>query len=93
MYPSLCIAMQKQKQKQTKIAFVLQERQVFARNFRRARKEAGFTQNDLTRITGLTQPYLSDVENAKSTINLDNANVLAAAVGKPLWQLLTPVNK
>ena len=81
------------KQKQTKSAFILQERQVFARNFRRARKEAGLTQQDITKATGLTQPYLSDVENAKSTINLDNANVLAAAVGKSLWQLLTPEKK
>jgi transcriptional regulator with XRE-family HTH domain len=81
------------KQKQTKRAFILQERQVFARNFRRARKEAGLTQNDITKTTGLTQPYLSDVENAKSTINLDNANVLADAVGQPLWRLLTPDKK
>ena len=81
------------KQKQTKSAFILQERQVFASNFRCARKEASLTQNDITRITGLTQPYLSDVENAKSTINLDNANVLAEAVGQPLWQLLIPVKK
>ena len=72
---------------------ILHERRIFARKFKQARKQAGLTQKALSKITGLTQPYLSDVENAKSTINLDNANVLAAAVGQPLWQLLTPEEK
>lgn len=83
-----CHAMPIKKQKNK--ALILHERRIFARNFKQARKEAGLTQEALSRITGLTQAFISDVENAKSTINLDNANVLAKAVGQPLWQLLSP---
>ena len=66
------------------------ERLIFARNFKKARKEAGLTQEAIRERTGLAQPFISEVENGRSTINLDNAAQLAAAVGKPLWKLLTP---
>ncbi len=79
--------------KQTSTALIQRERLIFGANLKRARIESGLTQGDVVKLTGLTQPYLSDVENAKSTINLDNANVLAAAVGKSLSQLLSPVKK
>lgn len=74
-------------------ALILHERRIFGANLKQARIAAGLTQGDVTKLTGLTQPYLSDVENAKSTINLDNANVLAAAVGQTLSQLLAPLKK
>lgn len=66
------------------------ERQVFARNFKKARKEARLTQEAIREKTGLAQPFISEVENGRSTINLDNMAQLAAAVGKPLWKLLVP---
>ncbi|HHO82055.1 MAG TPA: XRE family transcriptional regulator [Halothiobacillus sp.] len=66
------------------------ERLIFARNFKKARKEAGMTQEAIRERTGFAQPFISEVENGRSTINLDNAAQLAAAVGKPLWKLLTP---
>jgi DNA-binding XRE family transcriptional regulator len=81
------------KRKQESKDLILRERKIFARNFKRARLEAGLTQSDITKITGLTQPYLSDVENAKETTSLDNANLLADAVGQSLSQLLTPAKK
>jgi len=81
------------KRQQKSKDLILRQRRIFARNFKQARKDAGLTQDDITNITGLTQPYLSDVENAKNTISLDNANALADAVGQPLWQLLTPLKK
>lgn len=74
-------------------ALIQKERRVFAYNFKRARKAAGLTQDALSRITGLTQAFLSDVENAKSTVSLDNASTLAEAVGHSLLQLLTPLDK
>ena len=74
-------------------ALIQKERRVFAYNFKRARKAAGLTQDALSRITGLTQAFLSDVENAKSTVSLDNASALAEAVGHSLLQLLTPLDK
>jgi DNA-binding XRE family transcriptional regulator len=79
--------------KQESKDLILRRRRTFARNFKQARKDAGLTQDDITNITGLTQPYLSDVENAKHTTSLDNAERLAAAVGQPLWKLLTPAKK
>ena len=66
------------------------ERLVFARNFKEARKKAGLTQAAIRERTGLAQPFISEVENGLSTINLDNAAQLAAAVGVPLWKLLVP---
>lgn len=66
------------------------ERLVFARNFKKARKEARLTQEAIREKTGLAQPFISEVENGRSTINLDNMAQLAAAVGKPLWKLLVP---
>lgn len=66
------------------------ERQVFARNFRAARKAAKLTQQDITNRTGFAQSWISEVENARSTINLDNMAILADLVGKPLWKLLVP---
>lgn len=85
------ISMPKRQQESKEL--ILRERRIFARNLKHARIEAGLTQEGLSKATGLTQPFLSDVENAKSTINLDNANVIASAVGKPLSQLLSPVKK
>ena len=72
---------------------IQKDRRIFAYNFKRARKAAGLTQDALSRITGLTQAFLSDVENAKSTVSLDNASALAEAVGHSLLQLLTPLDK
>lgn len=64
------------------------ERYTFANNFKKARKAAGLTQEDVRRLTGFAQPFISEVENGISSINLDNAAQLAAAVGEPLWRLL-----
>jgi len=66
------------------------ERLVFARNFKKARKDAGLTQQAIREKTGFSQPFISELENGLSTINLDNMAQLAAAVGKPLWKLLVP---
>ncbi len=66
------------------------KRRVFARNLRQARTEAGLTQEDVVKLTGLTQSFLSRIETAKSNISLDNAIVLAEVVRQPLCKLLTP---
>ena len=81
------------KRKQESKDLILRERKIFALNFKQARKDARLTQNDITKLTGLTQAFLSNVENSKNAISLDNANVLADVVGQPLRQLLTPPKK
>ena len=63
-------------------------RKKFAKNFRAARIKAGLTQKDICEKAGLTQPYLSEVERGLSNISLDNMEVLASLVEKPLWVLL-----
>jgi transcriptional regulator with XRE-family HTH domain len=69
---------------------VPRERMIFASKLRAARKAAGLTQNEISRIAGLAQPFISALENGKTTVTLDNAANLAAAVGQPLYKLLIP---
>ncbi|OKP00818.1 helix-turn-helix domain-containing protein [Xenorhabdus eapokensis] len=69
---------------------VPQERLIFARNFRNARKAAKLSQRAVKRKTGFAQSWISEVETGRSTINLDNAAILAECVGVPLWKLLLP---
>lgn len=69
---------------------VPKERMIFARNLQAARKAAGITQDEMSKRAGLAQPFISEIENGKTTVSLDNAAQLAAAVGQPLHRLLTP---
>lgn len=62
----------------------------FGRNLEHARLEAGLSQQDVERMGGVSQPFLSNVERGLTSINLDNAARLADIVGVPLWQLLIP---
>jgi transcriptional regulator with XRE-family HTH domain len=59
---------------------VIKETSRFASNLKKARKEAGLTQSDLVKITGLTQGFISDVENNKTSISIRNVVILAKAV-------------
>jgi transcriptional regulator with XRE-family HTH domain len=68
---------------------ILKKRKIFAKNLKAARIEAGLTQNDVVKITGLTQTFLSRVETAQTNISLDNALLLAEVVHQPLCKLLT----
>lgn len=72
---------------------ITKERRAFAQNLKKARKEAGLTQEALVKITGLSQAFISGVETAKSTLSLDNASRLAHAVGKSLRCLLDTPKK
>jgi DNA-binding XRE family transcriptional regulator len=66
------------------------ERRLFAENFRQARIAAGLSQTDVHELTGLTQPYISEVETCVSNPTLDIAAKLANAVRVPLYELLKP---
>jgi transcriptional regulator with XRE-family HTH domain len=68
--------------------------QVFARNLRRARREAGLTQAEVQKRTGLSRSFISAVETANvPNLDIDIGISLARAVGKPFWLLLTPGNR
>lgn len=69
---------------------ISEERLVFARNFRRARKAAGLTQQAITERTGFAQSWLSEVENGLSPPSIDSMAELAKVVRQPLWKLLQP---
>lgn len=66
------------------------EREIFARNFRAARIEAGLSQRELAKQTGIAQAHVSEVENAMHNIGLDTMVKLAQAVRKPVFELLKP---
>jgi len=63
---------------------------IFAKNFKSARLAAGLRQQDVQRITGLSQPYLSDLERFRVGIGIDTMAILAQAVQVPLFHLLQP---
>lgn len=71
-------------------ASVPDERAIFAANFRKARLVAKLSQREITAKCGFAQSFISEVETCKSPISLDNAAILARAVGVPLWQLMKP---
>ncbi len=66
------------------------EREIFARNFRTLRQDAGLSQRDIQKITGLAQSHLSEIESALHNISLDTMAKLARLVNKPVHELLKP---
>ena len=66
------------------------ERKIFASNLKKARLDAGLTQEGLVRRTNLTQAFISGIETCKTNPSMDNASRLAKAVGKTLRDLLDP---
>ncbi|AAF85570.1 helix-turn-helix domain-containing protein [Xylella fastidiosa] len=73
-----------------KVKAVEPERLIFGRNFRNARNMAKLSQREIAEKTGLTQNWISMVENGRSTISIDNMAKLAKCVNVPLWKLLIP---
>jgi DNA-binding XRE family transcriptional regulator len=63
---------------------------IFARNFKKARLEAGLSQRDIMRLTGISQNYISFLERSFYSPSLSYMALLARVVGKPLHELLEP---
>jgi len=68
----------------------LTARQVFARNLRRVRRLKDLTQESLALEAEVPRAYVSRVERGAINISIDNAEVLAKAVGVPLRDLVDP---
>ncbi|MFT4080309.1 helix-turn-helix transcriptional regulator [Rhodomicrobium sp.] len=66
------------------------EREIFARNLRRARIDASLSQRELAAVTGIAQAHISELENAMHNVCIDTMVKLAQAVKKPLFQLFQP---
>ncbi|MBP2297116.1 helix-turn-helix transcriptional regulator [Azospirillum rugosum] len=62
----------------------------FVSNFKKARLEAGLSQNDIMRLTGISQTYISFLERSFHSPSLSYMALLARVVGKPLHELLEP---
>lgn len=66
---------------------VREDRKIFGRNLRHARLERGMTQKDVAEYTTRTTTYISRVERGVCSTTIDNASLLAEAVGVPLKTL------
>lgn len=65
-------------------------RQLFARNLKRLRTRAGYSQEELADRSGLHRTYISSVERAQRNLSLINIFVLAEALGCDPRDLIAP---
>ena len=65
---------------------------VFGENVATARRAAELSQADLGRRLGggMTNPYISKVENGHANLTITQADRFAAALGLPLFHLFDP---
>jgi transcriptional regulator with XRE-family HTH domain len=66
------------------------QRQYFAKNFRAARKDAGLSQRDIQKETGIPQSHISEIESAMHNICIETTVKLANLVHVPVHELLKP---
>lgn len=62
----------------------------FGRNFREARIAAKMSQQEVERLTGIPQHYISTMERGRENPTLETMSRLADAIGKPLGDLFQP---
>ncbi len=66
------------------------QREHFAKNFRAARKDAGLSQRDIQKETGIPQSHISEIESAMHKICIETMVKLANLVHVPVHELLKP---
>ena len=66
------------------------QREHFAKNFRAARKDAGLSQRDIQKETGIPQSHISEIESAMHNICIETMVKLANLVHVPVHELLKP---
>jgi len=66
------------------------QREYFAKNFRSARKDAGLSQRDIQKETGIPQSHISEIESAMHNICIETMVKLANLVHVPVHELLKP---
>ena len=66
------------------------QREFFAKNFRAARKDAGLSQRDIQKETGIPQSHISEIESAMHNICIETMVKLANLVHVPVHELLKP---
>ncbi len=64
-------------------------RQTFAENLRRLRKNADLSQEAFADLCGLHRTYIGAIERSEKNISIDNMEIIARALGRPLSALVT----
>ena len=65
----------------------------FSRVVEKHREENGMSRAALARLAGLHQTYIGLLERGERTPNLDTANAIASALGKPLEEMIVEAGK
>lgn len=65
-------------------------RQVFARNVRLVRVNAGISQENLAMEIGLDRTFLGSLERGERNISIDNIERIAKVLGYPPYELVHP---
>lgn len=66
-------------------------RLTLSRNLRLFRRDKKLTQREIAELAKVTQRTISDIESAAKNVTLDTVTVLAAALGVPALDMLTPI--
>ncbi len=64
--------------------------EIFRTNMREMREEAGISQSELSRLSGIKQPQLSELERGNTNPNLATIAKVAEALEVPPWIMLRP---
>ena len=57
----------------------------FGKAVKNRRKELGYTQKDLSEITGISASFLSDLENGKATVELGKVLMVVSLLGLNIY--------
>lgn len=61
-----------------------------ARHMREHRLRLGLSQEQLAEMTDLHRTYIGSIERAERNVSLDNVEIIAAALGVDIVELLSP---
>ena len=66
------------------------QRQVFARNVRLVRVNAGLSQEAVADEAGLDRTFIGSLERGERNISIDNIERISGVIGVPAYELLHP---
>ncbi|MBB4124699.1 helix-turn-helix transcriptional regulator [Martelella radicis] len=69
---------------------IMDIRELFAKNLRRARKEKGLSQEELAHLAEVDRTYVGALERRRYSVSIDVLDRLATVLGVQAWQLLQP---
>jgi transcriptional regulator with XRE-family HTH domain len=66
-------------------------KEIFGKNVKRIRNEAGLSQEELAFRAKLHRTYISSIERGERNVSLENIYAIAEALKVPPSELLTPI--